>query len=133
VRRRVPTPILSERATALQAAAYAAYADPALASRGGADTLLSEAFKTIPGWSRTHRVCPRAAILVAPDVREWLPEGSPGVVRDRRGRRDGHDAVHAAWRSDGHGRAAYEPVMMIALLLLSTWPLRKQPLNRRSR
>jgi transposase len=55
--------------------------------------------------------------LLPPDVREWLPEnhlawfviGAVGVMDTA--------AFCAAYREDGHGRAAYEPSMMIVLLL----------------
>ena len=57
------------------------------------------------------------SFLLPPDVREWLPEDHLAwfVV----------DAVavmnlerfYAVYRDDGHGRAAYEPSMMVALLL----------------
>jgi transposase len=50
--------------------------------------------------------------LLPPDVREWLPEDhlawfvidSVGVMDTSR--------FYAAYREDGHGRAAYEPSMM---------------------
>jgi transposase len=55
--------------------------------------------------------------LLPPDVREWLPENHLAwfvidvvAVIDT-------TAFYAAYREDGHGRAAYEPAMMIALLL----------------
>jgi transposase len=55
--------------------------------------------------------------LFPPNVRDWLPEGhlawfvidAVGVIDTSR--------FYAAYREDGHGRAAYEPSMMIALLL----------------
>jgi transposase len=55
--------------------------------------------------------------LLPPDVREWLPDDhlawfvidAVGVMETA--------AFYAAYRQDGHGRAAYEPSMMIALLL----------------
>src|ERR687887_2314814 len=55
--------------------------------------------------------------LLPPDVREWLPEDHLAwVVIDAVGVMD-NAAFYAAYREDGHGRAAYEPSMMIALLL----------------
>jgi transposase len=62
--------------------------------------------------------CARERVfLMPPDVREWLPEGHLAwfVI----------DAVaemellpfYAAYRQDGHGRAAYEPAVIVALLL----------------
>ena len=57
------------------------------------------------------------AFLLPPDVREWLPdEHLAWFVIDAVGVMD-TAAFYAAYRSDGHGRAAYEPAMMIALLL----------------
>src|SRR3954454_4423973 len=57
------------------------------------------------------------SFLLPPDVREWLPENhlawfvidAVGVIDTSR--------FYAAYRADGHGRAAYEPSMVIALLL----------------
>src|SRR6187399_3684061 len=57
------------------------------------------------------------AFLLPPDVREWLPEGHfAWFVIDAVERMD-LAAFCAAYRSDGHGRAAFEPAMMVALLL----------------
>ena len=57
------------------------------------------------------------SFLLPPDVREWLPEDhlawfvidAVGVIDTR--------AFYAAYREDGHGRAAYEPSMVLALVL----------------
>jgi transposase len=55
--------------------------------------------------------------LLPPDVREWLPEDHLAwFVIDTVGVID-TAAFYAAYREDGHGRAAYEPSMMVALLL----------------
>ena len=55
--------------------------------------------------------------LLPPDVREWLPEDHLAwFVIDAVGVMD-TARFYAAYREDGHGRAAYEPSMMIALLL----------------
>ena len=55
--------------------------------------------------------------LLPPDVREWLPEEHLAwFVIDAVGVMD-TAAFYGAYREDGHGRAAYEPSMMIALLL----------------
>src|SRR3954468_1714698 len=62
--------------------------------------------------------CDREQPFLLPhDVREWLPEAQLAWF--------GMDAVGAvdltafyrAYREDGHGRAAYEPSMMVALIL----------------
>jgi transposase len=62
--------------------------------------------------------CDREQVfLMAPDVRDWLPEGHLAwFVLDAVEAMD-LAAFYAAYRSDGHGRAAYEPSMMVALLL----------------
>ena len=55
--------------------------------------------------------------LMPPDVREWLPEGHLAwFVLDAVGVMD-LDAFYAAYRADGRSRPAYEPAMMVALLL----------------
>jgi transposase len=55
--------------------------------------------------------------LLPPDVRDWLSEDHLAwFVIDAVGVMD-TSRFYAAYREDGHGRAAYEPSMMIALLL----------------
>src|SRR3954462_6199006 len=55
--------------------------------------------------------------LLPPDVREWLPgDHLAWFVIDAVGVMD-TARFYAAYREDGHGRAAYEPSMMIALVL----------------
>jgi transposase len=63
-------------------------------------------------------VCDREqSFLLPPDVREWLPEDHLAwFVIDAVGVID-TAAFYAAYREDGHGRAAYEPSMMLALLV----------------
>jgi transposase len=57
------------------------------------------------------------AFLMPPDVRDWLPEGHLAwFVIDAVERMD-LAAFYAAYRSDGRSRPAYEPSMMVALLL----------------
>ncbi len=57
------------------------------------------------------------SFLLPPDVREWLPENHLAwFVIDAVGVMD-LSRFYAAYREDGHGRAAYEPSMMVALLL----------------
>jgi len=52
-----------------------------------------------------------------PDVREWLPESHLAwFVIDAVAEID-LSAFYVAYRHDGHGRPAYEPAMMVALLL----------------
>ena len=60
------------------------------------------------------------SFLMPPDVREWLPEGHLAwFVIDAVGEMD-LSAFYRAYRSDGHGRAAYEPAMMVALFSTHT-------------
>src|SRR3954451_7829929 len=55
--------------------------------------------------------------LLPPDVREWLPaDHLAWFVIDAVGEMD-LSAFYAAYRADGHGRAAYEPSLMVALVL----------------
>jgi transposase len=55
--------------------------------------------------------------LLPPDVREWLPaDHLAWFVIDAVAELD-LSAFYAAYRADGHGRAAYEPSLMVALVL----------------
>jgi transposase len=57
------------------------------------------------------------AFLMPPSLREWLPEDHLAwFVIDAVAELD-LDEFYADYRDDGHGRAAYEPSMMLALLL----------------
>src|SRR3954454_13020961 len=57
------------------------------------------------------------SFLMPPDVREWLPEGHLAwVVIDAVEAID-LDAFYVAYRQDGRSRPAYDPAMMVALLL----------------
>src|SRR5918911_756839 len=57
------------------------------------------------------------SFLLPPDVREWLPEDHLAwFVVDAVAVMD-TAALYAAYREDGHGRAAYDPSMMLALVL----------------
>src|SRR6201982_1651568 len=57
------------------------------------------------------------SFLLAPDVRDWLPEGHLAwFVLDAVAEMD-LSAFYAAYRRDGLGRPAYDPAMMVALLL----------------
>jgi len=57
------------------------------------------------------------AFLMPPDPRDWLPEGHLAwFVLDSVERMD-LSAFFAAYRRDGWGRAAFEPSMMVSLLL----------------
>jgi transposase len=55
--------------------------------------------------------------LMPPDVREWLPESHLAwFVIDAVEELD-LAAFYSVYRADGHGRPAYEPAMMVTLLL----------------
>ena len=57
------------------------------------------------------------AFLMPPSLREWLPEDHLAwFVIDAVAEMD-LNGFYADYRADGHGRAAYEPSMMVALLL----------------
>jgi transposase len=59
------------------------------------------------------------AFLLPPDVRDWLGEGHLAwFVLDAVAEMD-LSAFYAAYRRDGWGRPAYDPAMMVALLLYS--------------
>jgi len=61
--------------------------------------------------------------LLPPDVREWLPaDHLAWFVIDAVGEMD-LDAFYAAYRADGHGRAAYEPSVMVAVILYAFAPV----------
>src|SRR4051794_28540575 len=63
-------------------------------------------------------VCDREQeLLLPPSLREWLPEGHLAwFIIDAVGQLD-LAGFYAAYRADGHGRAAHDPAMMVALLL----------------
>lgn len=63
-------------------------------------------------------VCDRdQSYLMPPSVRDWLPEKELAwCVLDAVELMD-LSAVYGAYRADGHGRAAFDPAMMVALLL----------------
>jgi transposase len=55
--------------------------------------------------------------LMPPSVRDWVPEGHlVWTVLDAVGELE-LSAFYAVYRADGHGRPAYEPSMMVALLM----------------
>src|ERR671910_2908362 len=56
-------------------------------------------------------------LLLPPSLREWLPEDHLAwFVIDAVAAMD-LGAFYASYRADGHGRAAHDPAMMVALLL----------------
>jgi transposase len=61
--------------------------------------------------------CREQGFLLPPDVREWLPADHLawfviGAVAEM-----DLSAFYCAYRADGRGRAAYEPSLMVALVL----------------
>jgi transposase len=57
--------------------------------------------------------------LLPPDVREWLPEDHLAWFVVAAVAQMDLGAFYAAYRADGHGRAAYEPSVMVALILFA--------------
>ncbi len=56
-------------------------------------------------------------LLLPPSLRDWLPENHFALfVIEAVGERD-LAAFFAAYRADGHGRAAHDPAMMVALIV----------------
>jgi transposase len=73
---------------------------------------------TIPGMAQNFIGCDREqAFLMPPSLREWVPEDHlVWTVLDAVAEMD-LGAFYACYRADGHGRPAYEPSMLVALLL----------------
>jgi transposase len=62
--------------------------------------------------------CDREQVfLMPPSLREWLPEDHLAWFVIEAVEEMGLEEFYADYRADGHGRAAYEPSMMVALLL----------------
>lgn len=57
------------------------------------------------------------AFLLPPSLRDWLPEDHLAWFVIESVARMDLAAFYNAYRADGHGRAAYEPSMMVALVL----------------
>src|SRR5919197_2271447 len=57
------------------------------------------------------------AFLLPPDVRDWLPEGHFAWFVIAAVAQMDLTAFYGAYRQDGHGRAAFEPAVMVAVLL----------------
>src|SRR5215216_2288142 len=56
-------------------------------------------------------------LLLPPSLREWLPEDHLAWFVLAVSEEMDLSAFYGAYRGDGHGRAAHEPAMMVALLL----------------
>jgi transposase len=78
----------------------------------------SEGFKTILVMPQNFLECDREqAFLMPPDPRDWLPEGHLAWFVLASVEEMDLSAFFAAYRRDGWGRAAFEPSMMVSLLL----------------
>ena len=86
----------------------------AVAQMGG----LSGAIKRMPGMPQNFLACDREQeLLLPPSLLEWLPEDHLAwFVIDAVAAME-LAAFYVAYRADGHGRAAHDPAMMVALLL----------------
>jgi transposase len=63
-------------------------------------------------------VCDREQVfLLPPDPRDWLPEGHLAWFVLASVQEMDLDAFYGSYREDGWGRAAFEPSMMVSLLL----------------
>jgi len=68
--------------------------------------------------SQNFIACDREQLLVLPpNLREWLPEEHVAWFVLAAVEEMDLSAFYGSYRSDGHGRAAHEPAMMVALLL----------------
>jgi transposase len=90
----------------------------ALARGGGCfvNPSLSAGVKTLLGMAQNFIDCDREQLL-SPSLREWLPENHLAwfvidAVKDI-----DLSAFYARCRQDGWGRAAYDPAMMVAIVL----------------
>lgn len=57
--------------------------------------------------------------LMPPSLRDWLPEDHLAWFVIQSVERLDLDAFYGAYRRDGHGRAAYDPLVMVALVLFA--------------
>ena len=57
--------------------------------------------------------------LMPPSLRDWLPSDHLAWFVLETVEQLDLDAFYASYRPDGHGRAAYEPSVMVALLMYS--------------
>ena len=78
----------------------------------------SEQFKTIQRMAMNFLACDREqAFLMPPDPRDWLPEGHLAWFLLASVEQMDLSAFYGSYRTDGWGRAAFEPSMMVSLLL----------------
>jgi transposase len=78
----------------------------------------SEQIKTLQGMAMNFLACDREqAFLMPPDPRDWLPEGHLAWFLLASVEQIDLSAFYGSYRADGWGRAAFEPSMMVSLLL----------------
>jgi transposase len=56
-------------------------------------------------------------LLMPPSLRDWLPEDHLACFMLASVEKLELGAFYTSYRADGHGRAAHDPAMMVALLL----------------
>src|SRR5579863_6879589 len=79
---------------------------------------LSGGFKTMLGMTQHFVACDRdQELLLPPNLRDWVPEGHFADFLLDAVEEMNLDGFYAVYRADGHGRPAYEPRMMVALVL----------------
>jgi transposase len=75
-------------------------------------------FKRLQGMPQNFIECDREQVLLMPpSLGEWLPEDHLAWTILESVKEMDLSAFYGAYRADGHGRPAYEPAMMVALLL----------------
>ncbi len=80
--------------------------------------LLSGGLWTIRGMPQNFLSCDREQVLLMPlSLREWLPEDHFAWFVLAAVEEMDLSGFYGAYRQDGHGRAAHDPAMMVALLL----------------
>jgi transposase len=78
----------------------------------------SEQIKTLRGMAMNFLACDREQpFLMPPDPRDWLPEDHLAWFVLASVEEMDLSAFYGAYRQDGWGRAAFEPSMMVALLM----------------
>src|SRR6266566_3300292 len=79
---------------------------------------LSEVVKRLQDMAMNFLACDREqAFLMPPDPRDWLPEGHLAWFVLASVEEMDLAAFYGSYRRDGWGRAAFEPSMMVALLM----------------
>jgi transposase len=75
-------------------------------------------FKKLQGMAMNFLTCDREQVfLMPPDPRDWLPEGHLAWFVLASVEEMDLSAFYGSYRQDGWGRAAFEPSMMVSLLL----------------